>query len=287
MRVPGPGEGAETARDAGDSLYRTIVDVVLTGFAVILPLVVTVYVLKAALDLVVGALEPFIRLLEWAGVTTYLQTNNDFIILLLDLGIYSSVTAFLSEIVALIVLVVGIVVLGALARNRWGKEVIDAFDAVVTAIPGVGTVYRSFRRMGDVMLQSDVENFRDVKLVEFPDDGIYVIGFETNAAPESVGEATGREGMRTMFLPLAPNPVMGGFLTYISDDRILDVEMTVEEGVRALITSGIAVKEGEGDVTFSDTDRNLLQQLQEADYVEPFTDDGEDATDRDSGDRGR
>lgn len=287
MRVPGPGEGAETARDAGDSLYRTIVDVVLTGFAVILPLVVTVYVLKAALDLVVGALDPFIRLLEWAGVTTYLQTNSDFIILLLDLGIYSSVTAFLSEIVALIVLVVGIVVLGALARNRWGKEVIDAFDAVVTAIPGVGTVYRSFRRMGDVMLQGDVENFRDVKLVEFPDDGIYVIGFETNAAPESVGEATGDEGMRTMFLPLAPNPVMGGFLTYVPDDRILDVEMTVEEGVRALITSGIAVEEGEGDVTFSDTDRNLLQQLQEADYVEPFTDDDEDATGRDSGDRGR
>ncbi|MFB6311563.1 MAG: hypothetical protein ABEH64_10345, partial [Salinirussus sp.] len=39
---------------------------------------------------------------------------------------------------------------------------------------------------------------------------------------------------------LAPNPVMGGFLAHIPDDRIATVEMSVEDAVRVIITSGIA-----------------------------------------------
>jgi len=46
--------------------------------------------------------------------------------------------------------------------------------------------------------------------------------------------------MVTLFVPLAPNPVMGGFLIHASRDRIFDVDMTVEEAARALVTSGIA-----------------------------------------------
>jgi uncharacterized membrane protein len=38
-----------------------------------------------------------------------------------------------------------------------------------------------------------------------------------------------------MFLPLAPNSVMGGFLAHIPEERILDVDMTVEEGIQSSV----------------------------------------------------
>lgn len=142
-------------------------------------------------------------------------------------------------------LVVVVVALGAIARFQYGQRVLDLVDAIIMAVPGVGVVYRSFRRMGDAMLESDVENFRGVKLVEFPHDEVFVIGFETNTSPPTVQAATEFDGMTTLFLPLAPNPVMGGFLTHIPDDRVRDVDMTVEEAVRTVITSGIATEEGE------------------------------------------
>ena len=43
-----------------------------------------------------------------------------------------------------------------------------------------------------------------------------------------------------MFLPLAPNPVTGGFLTYIPKKDLYDIEMTVDEAIRSILTSGVA-----------------------------------------------
>jgi uncharacterized membrane protein len=114
--------------------------------------------------------------------------------------------------------------------------------------------------MGDVLLESGVENFREVKLVEFPRDGIYVLGFVTNHAPSPVQRSAQVEGMSTLFLPLAPNPVMGGFLTYIPDERIRDVDLSVEDAVRTIVTSGIATEEPEGDYRhLSEEERNRIQ----------------------------
>jgi hypothetical protein len=50
--------------------------------------------------------------------------------------------------------------------------------------------------------------------------------------------------MFTMFLPMAPNPVMGGHLLHVPDRRVYEVDMTVEEGVQAVVTSGVAVGAG-------------------------------------------
>jgi hypothetical protein len=53
--------------------------------------------------------------------------------------------------------------------------------------------------------------------------------------------------MKTLFLPLAPNPVMGGHLVHLPEDRVIDVEMTVEEGIRTVVTSGVAISDADGD----------------------------------------
>lgn len=69
------------------------------------------------------------------------------------------------------------------------------------------------------------------------------LGFETNRSPASVQSAANVDGMTTLFLPLAPNPVMGGFLAHIPDENVHDVEMSVETAVSHVITSGIATDE--------------------------------------------
>lgn len=227
-------------------MYRTAVDVVFTGIVVIVPLVVTLYILSAALEFISKALNPVIRLLQWVGVVGEIR-EFALVNFFYRVGIYSGdAVNVISELVALIVLVVIIVTVGLLARFQYGERVIDYFDYLITTIPGIGSVYNSFRRMGDAMLESGVEDFREVKLVEFPHDDVYVLGFETARTPLPIQGAAGVEGMTTLFLPLAPNPVMGGFLAHIPDERVSDVEMTVEEAIRTIITSGIAADEPEG-----------------------------------------
>lgn len=252
------------ARMASQSAYRMALDVVLSGIVVILPLIVTLYVLNMAMNVITAGLNPVIKLLRWGGLIQGIKQNGG-VSFLVQIGVYQSVTDFLTEIIALAVLVMVVVTLGAIARFQYGQRVLDLVDAIIMAVPGVGVVYRSFRRMGDAMLESDVENFREVKLVEFPHDEVFVIGFETNTSPPTVQAAAEFDGMTTLFLPLAPNPVMGGFLTHIPDERVRDVDMSVEEAVRTVITSGIATEEGEEYRTLRKEERDRLGFLRGGD----------------------
>jgi uncharacterized membrane protein len=230
---------AKAARSASKSAYRTTLDVLFRGVAVIVPLVITIYLFKAAFNIVTNALSPVIQLLEWAGLIEGVK-DLGFVRLLLRFGVYENVVGFLTELIAVVILVCVVFVIGSLASVRHGERLVDTVDYVIASIPGLGSVYRSFRRMGDVLVETDTESFREVKLVEFPHDGTYTLGFLTAEAPPTVRDAAGHGEMQTLFLPMAPNPVMGGFLVNVPTDRVSDVDMTVEEGVQAVVTSGVA-----------------------------------------------
>ncbi|MFC6723352.1 DUF502 domain-containing protein [Halobium palmae] len=253
------GDGSEGG--PAESLYGLVADVLIRGLAVIFPFVVTIWVLKTAFGIVTDALGPVVYLLQWAGVVGWVEENG-FIAFLIEVGIFSDVASFTAQIVAVVALLAVVVVAGTIANVRYGDHLIDFFDYFIGSIPGIGALYNSFRQMGDAMLESDIENFRSVKLVEFPHDGIYVIGFETAHPPPTIGDAAGESGeMVTMFLPLAPNPVMGGFLTHIPRDRVSDVDMTVEEGVRSIITSGMATSASAEDAGSSTDPDERIPEL--------------------------
>ena len=228
--------------EAGESLYEGVVDVLMTGVAIIVPLVITVFVLDWVLDVVTDALRPVVDLLKWMGAIQWFQDIN-FIAFLIRLDVYGYVIDFLGELIAVIVLVGIVIVVGSLGQHRYGQRVVGYLDLFISSIPGAGTVYKSFRRMGDVMLDEGSENFEEVKLVKCLGDDIYMLGFETGQTPTAATTATGHEDMVTMFLPLAPNPVTGGYLTYVPESRVYDIEMTVEEGIRSIVTSGVAIGE--------------------------------------------
>lgn len=57
-----------------------------------------------------------------------------------------------------------------------------------------------------------------------------------------------RDTLRRMvssFLPMGPSPIMGEFVIYVSRDRVhdIDIDISVEEGLQASVTSGITMSE--------------------------------------------
>ncbi|WP_115865344.1 DUF502 domain-containing protein [Halorussus litoreus] len=246
------GSGTDTAtRGTDTAVTDRLLRVVVTGLAIVVPFVVTVWVLATIIEFVAGAFTPLVALLEWSGIVDFLRSLwiAQFFA---SFGIYSAVFDYVPELVAVAVLVACIVGIGSLAHVRYGNRVVSALDAAIADVPGVGTVYRSVRRVEDVMIESDAEDFEDVKVVEYPRDGSYILGFETARSPPAIGEAVGEDDLVAMFLPFAPNPVMGGYLAHIPADRVYDVDMTVEEGIRTIITSGIAAGEDDDSSAVGD-----------------------------------
>jgi len=267
---------ASTARETGGSLYDHTQETLLTGVAITVPLLVTLYVLTVVLDFIAGALDPFIAVLRWFDVIQAFERVR-IISLLIDVGVYPFIVDFLTELIALLVLFLIVAAVGTVGRNRYGERIIDYFDLAITSIPGVGTVYRSFRRMGDVMLDEGGENFQEIKLVQCFAEDVYVLGFKTSDAPPTIETATGHDDMVSMFLPLAPNPVTGGLLTYVPESNVHDIDMTVEEGVRSILTSGVATGEGVAQSTqLTMDDIKRVTDLNWGQATDSRSDDGKD-----------
>ena len=144
----------------------------------------------------------------------------------------------------------------------YGSTAADLFHRAVESIPGVGNVYGGFREMSETVADGE-ESFRDVKLVEYPSEGSYTMAFVTADAPEYLERSVdhAEEGMMSLFLPMGPNPVMGGFVIYVSRDRVHDIDIGVEEGLQAIITSGVTISDDGDD---PDIGGRMRERIEEA-----------------------
>jgi uncharacterized membrane protein len=203
-------------------------DAMVTGIAITIPVIVTVIVLGFVVNFISNTLNPVVDVVD----TAFGSSPPDPAV----------------KVLAAVTLVLTILAVGLVAqRSPSERSVENSFDQMMARIPGIGSVYTSFNEMSELLLDSDTESFQEVKLVEYPDEGSYTVAFLTADTPARIEHATGHDEMQTLFLPMAPNPVMGGFVIHVSEDRIIDVDMTVQEGIRSIVTSGVAVEDATED----------------------------------------
>ncbi|SFR60579.1 Uncharacterized membrane protein [Halogeometricum limi] len=248
------------------SLRDVFREAIISGLAVVVPLIIT----AAVIVFLFNSIYPFLNMLSDVVVGTPAVTVIPGV---LDISRETMVELLTPAVLFLFVLVVGLLV----NSSRYGERAVSYFDYVMSQIPGIGSVYDSFRRMSDVMLDSDAQNFRDVKLVEFPHEGAYTLGFVTTDTPDVLSTPAGYPDMKTLFLPLAPNPVMGGHLVHLPADRVIDVDMTVEEGIQAVVTSGVAISgggDGDGVAGLTEAQMRQLSGVERAD--QQMNPDGDD-----------
>lgn len=198
----------------------------ISGLAIIVPVLVTLFVFQFAVGLLLDSVGPLADVLQGFA----------------ELG-----DRMAANIVAIAILVLVVFAIGFAAESsRASGRLEAAFDNVMSSIPGFGAVYSSFNEMSQLLLDKDTQSFQEVKLVEYPVEGSYCVAFVTAETSENIREATDTQGMTTLYLPMAPNPVMGGFVVHVADEKVYDVDMSVEAGMRSVVTSGIAVNEEGG-----------------------------------------
>ena len=195
------------------------------GLAVLLPLVITLLVVSLVLGFIVNTLDPLVVALQ---ETPFFGPGSDSLIVVLSMLVFVG-----------LVVTIGAISEYSSASGRISRQ----FDEFMESIPGVGSVYTSFNEMSELLLDSDTDSFQDVKLVEYPGEDSYTIAFKTAETPEVIADATENDDMISLFMPMAPNPVMGGFVIHVSRERVVDVDLTVEQGIRSIVTSGVAIGE--------------------------------------------
>ena len=191
------------------------------GVAVTIPLVITLMILIFVLDFILGMLSPVV------GAVGFLWPG-------------SSPPAVLIQLSTLASLIGLFLFVGFVADRTSGSSIASAFHSRMEALPLIGSLYMSVRQASDVLFDDENEQFQDVKLVEFPHQDAYMLGFLTAETPPEIREGVGADEMQTIMVPLGPNPTSNGFVMHFPTDRVHDVDLTVEDAFHAIATLGVA-----------------------------------------------
>ena len=140
-------------------------------------------------------------------------------------------------------LAIGVLLLtGMLAANLLGRELVAIWEGILSRIPIVRNIYNAVKQIASTILTSKGKSFRKVVLAEYPRKGIWSIGFLTNEQVELKCQGL-RDEMVAVFLPTTPNPTSGFILLFPRED-LIELDMSVEEGFKFIISIGVIVPEG-------------------------------------------
>lgn len=198
-----------------DGFWRRMRRYLITGLIVLLPAVISAFVLWrlfTGLDLILGRyVEMYLgRRIPGVGV------------------------------IALILIIVGT---GALASNILGKRLIRAGEVLVGRIPIMRWIYRTTKQLFSAFLEEKTTSFGKVVLVNFPKKGTYSMAFQTSHRAGPADAAVGTRLVK-VFLPTTPNPTSGYFLL-VPEDEVIPLDISVDEGLKYIISAGAIANEND------------------------------------------
>ena len=125
---------------------------------------------------------------------------------------------------------------GLLARNYFGKKLIEWVDSGLMRVPLLNKIYSATKQVNDAFSSGSKTAFRTVVLVEFPHPGAWCLGFVTS---EDHGEVQAKlpEKLVCVFVPATPNPT-SGFMLFLPEDKVIKLEMSVADGIKYIISLG-------------------------------------------------
>jgi uncharacterized membrane protein len=137
----------------------------------------------------------------------------------------------------LVVAVVGLTLIGAVMRGYLGRLVLRIGELIMARMPVVGSIYSAAKQIFETVLAKQSNTFREVVIAEWPRPGMWTIAFVT-AQPEGViADQVGGDAI-AIYVPTTPNPT-SGYLMFVRRRDIVTLPMSVEEGIKFVISGGI------------------------------------------------
>jgi len=139
--------------------------------------------------------------------------------------------------VGIISALVFFVLVGWFARNFMGRLLLKISDYIMHRMPVISKLYSAVKQIIETIMASQSSAFRDVVMLEYPRRGTWCIGFVTGKSEGEVQELTDDETIN-VFVPTTPNPT-SGFLLFVPKQDLKYLDMSVEEGVKLVVSAGI------------------------------------------------
>ncbi|MBF0622789.1 MAG: DUF502 domain-containing protein [Magnetococcales bacterium] len=131
-----------------------------------------------------------------------------------------------------------IYIIGLLFEHLLGRRLLAFWENVLNRIPLVRSVHTAIKQLLETLFSQGDQSFRQVVLIEYPRPGLQAVGFVTGKGCSEIVKKANRGALVTVFIPTTPNPT-SGFLVMVSESDLIPLEMSVEDGLKLVISGGI------------------------------------------------
>ncbi len=145
----------------------------------------------------------------------------------------------LAKILIFVCAAVFVACLGFAAEKFILRKILQSGEAFLKSIPIFSKVYISFRDIAQAFFGDKAGVFKRVVFIEYPRKGLYAMGFVTQERPWALSDKTGKT-LVSVFVPSPPNPATGFFI-FVPKEEIIELDVTVEEGIKLVISGGAAL----------------------------------------------
>ncbi|PHQ84497.1 MAG: hypothetical protein COB65_05380 [Thalassobium sp.] len=141
------------------------------------------------------------------------------------------------------------VFVGWLGKGLIGRSFLRWGEGIVERMPVVRSIYSGVKQIAETVFSQRDTSFDKACLIEYPRKGIWAIAFiSINAKGEIRTKIHGDKEIVTVFLPTTPNPT-SGFLLFLPRDEVIELDMTVEDAAKLVISAGLVYPNGKDPTT--------------------------------------
>ena len=124
--------------------------------------------------------------------------------------------------------------LGIFVTNVLGRRLFSWGERLISSIPLVKNIYNTLKQITNAFSgATKTENYQRVIYIQYPRKELWTISFVTGDSVDKSGEE-----YYHVFVPTTPNPTSGVFIIIPKKDAI-EADLTVEEGLKAVISGGL------------------------------------------------
>ena len=192
-----------------------------TGLVFALPICITIFVINLLLNYIGTPISHI--LFGW-----------------LDIRICNSFgMKFLLNTISIAVVVLLIIAIGMLSKFFLGKWAMRAIEKFIEHVPVVKNIYKTIKQIVETFGQNHKEVFSKTLLIEYPQKDSYALAFLTSETEGEIQDRTGQTVVN-VFVPTTPNPT-SGFLLMIPKKKVTELDMSVADGMKLIISGGVVV----------------------------------------------
>ena len=129
-----------------------------------------------------------------------------------------------------------IVLVGAVARNVFGRRILSRGEEWLLKVPIFRTIYAPVKQLIAAFSPDNESGFKRVVMIEDPRRG-YAMGFQTREF--TVDRGRGPESLLAVYVPT--NNLYLGDIVIVERDRAMFPDISVEDGIKIFLTGGMAL----------------------------------------------